>query len=215
MERWKAATRVWPLLSTAAAQAVGFFSNTVADPFSFFGSFYPYQIRAFLWQDGAMRDLGTLGGPDATANLVNERGQIAGQSYTNTTPNPVTGLPTADPFLWEKGRMLDLGTLGGTSGFPYALNNLGQVVGTSNLAGDIYYHPFVWSEDRGMQDLGTLGGNTGLTNWINDAGEIAGKTDLPGSSPQNHDAVLWRNGDDHRSRGPCRAIRAATHIMSI
>ena len=36
--------------------------------------------------------------------------------------------------------------------------------------------------------------HTGLTNWINDAGEIAGKTDLPGPSPQNHDAVLWRNG---------------------
>jgi probable HAF family extracellular repeat protein len=45
-----------------------------------------------------------------------------------------------------------------------------------------------------MQDLGTLGGNNGITNWINDAGAIAGKADLPGPLPQNHDAVLWRQG---------------------
>ena len=45
-----------------------------------------------------------------------------------------------------------------------------------------------------MQDLGTLGGNTSFVNWINDAGDIAGKADLPGPSPQNHDAVLWKDG---------------------
>jgi probable HAF family extracellular repeat protein len=90
--------------------------------------------------------------------------------------------------------MLDLGTLGGTAGFTTALNNRGQVVGVSNLAGDPTSHSFLWTTGQGMKDLGTLGGDTGFTNWINDAGEIAGKADVPGPAPQSHDAVLWRNG---------------------
>jgi len=176
-------------------QVVGWSLNLIPDPFSLnCPGFCTTETRAFVWEGGAMRDLGTLGGNDALAQFVNEHGQITGQSYTNTTPNLTTGLPTVHPFLWEKGQMLDIGSLGGTSGFPTALNSRGQVVGISNLAGDLTSHPFLWSKKTGLQDLGTLGGDTGVTNWINDAGDIAGKADLPGPTPQNHDAVLWRHG---------------------
>ena len=126
-------------------QVVGAALNAIPDPISFLGT----QIRAFLWRNGAMQDLGTLGGPDAWGLFVNEGGQIAGWSLTNSTPNPVldacgfgTTFPTQDPFLWEKGGMIDLGTLGGTCGYPTALNNRGQVVGQSDLTGDIYLHAF-------------------------------------------------------------------------
>jgi probable HAF family extracellular repeat protein len=178
-------------------QVVGFATNTVSDPFSYFG---PTQARAFLWQQGVMQDLGTLGGPDANAVRVNAGGQIAGVSYTNATPNPSNGagcapnVPTQDPFLWDHGTMIDLGSLGGTCGTTAALNDRGEVVGQSNLAGNQSFHPYLWTPHGGLQDLGTLGGNTGETNWINDAGAIAGKADLPGALPQNHDAVLWQNG---------------------
>jgi probable HAF family extracellular repeat protein len=187
-------------------QVVGVAENTIPDPYNLFdyipsGMSGGTQSRAFTWdKKTGMRDLGTLGtGNDAFAAFVNERGQIAGTSYTNTTPNSVATLcgnghvlPTQDPFLWEKDKMTDLGTLGGTCGFPNALNRQGQVVGQSYLPGDLTFHPFLWTKSGGMQDLGTFGGDNGQANAINDAGEVVGKADFPGS--QLHDAFLWKNG---------------------
>jgi len=168
--------------------------NTIPDPYT--GNFFiggATQVHAFRWtKSQGMKDLGTLGGTDSAAFYINERGQIAGWSFTDATINSTTGTPTQDPFFWENGKMLDLGNLGGTSGVANALNNLGEVVGASNLAGDLTEHPFLWSESEGMKDLGTLGGTFGHANYINDAGEIVG-TATPEGDPFGR-AFLWRNG---------------------
>ena len=177
------------------SQVVGFSLNAIPDPYSLYGVFFEgssnsTQTRGFIWQNGSMRDLGTLGGPDTLAVFLNHSGQIAGLSYTNSIPNPTTGVPTVDPFFWERGRMIDIGTLGGVFGGPNRMNNRGQVVGQSNLAGDVNFHAFLW--ERGvLRDLGTLGGSTSQAISINDAGDVVGVADLPGDA--THDAVLWKN----------------------
>ncbi|NYF53959.1 hypothetical protein [Tunturiibacter gelidoferens] len=178
-----------------AGQVVGFGNNDIPDPFALFPS--STQMRTFLWQDGRLQDIGTLGGPDSVPGpgCDNQRpGVIVGQSYTSFTPNGTSGVPTLDPFLWDKGTMIDLGNLGGTSSGATCINNRGEVIGESNLPGDQTFHAFVWRNGR-MQDLGTLGGDFSEAWWINDAGDIAGSADLP--TPGLHDAVVWKHGQIH------------------
>jgi probable HAF family extracellular repeat protein len=183
-------------------QVVGGATNTTADQYAagigpcWSLNCWPAatQWRAYLWQNGVMTDLGTLGtGNDAVAGLLNAKGQVAGISYTNTTANQTTGIPTQNPFFWEQGHaMVDTGTLGGTLGYPTWLNNKGQMVGQSNLRGDQKYHPFLWQNGKKMKDLGTLGGDSGTANWINEAGQIVGGAWTTGN--QAFHAVLWKNG---------------------
>jgi probable HAF family extracellular repeat protein len=53
---------------------------------------------------------------------------------------------------------VDLGTLGGASSFPVAINNAGEIAGWSNPKDSTDVHAFRWDSTSGMTDLGTLGG---------------------------------------------------------
>lgn len=188
-------------------QVVGGALNTIPDPFpttlskQFLfeaGPFYFFpvatQSHAFLWQDGRMQDLGTLGGLDSVAWFVNEVGQVAGQSTIDAIPNPATGVPTVDAFFWDHGKMADVGNLGGPYSSVAGLNNFGQMTGNINLPAPTKsgfdVHAFFW--DRGvLTDMATLGGNFGLANRINDAGEVVGVS----TNEDGHVlGFLWKDG---------------------
>ncbi len=103
--------------------------------------------------------------------------------------------------LWDTdGTPIDLGNLGGSvdvSLFAVGnratyINNRGQVVGGSTLAGNKTAHAFLWARDTGMKDLGVLPGddNSGAIA-INERGEIVG---VSNDTDGNGRAFLWRNG---------------------
>ena len=200
-----------------AGQVIAFSTiNTEPDPVGFLG----FPTHTFIWQNGQKLDIGTLGGNDTFMGLSCSHppeGMVWGQSTTNTTMNPDTGLPTFDPFLWDHGKMTDLGTLCGTFGGAQCTTHHREVIGMSDLAGDATFHAFLW-RDGTMTDLGTLGGPDSEAIWINEQGVIAGSADLP--TPNLHDAVRWKNGQildlgtvdgDACSRG--RGINAKGQIV--
>jgi probable HAF family extracellular repeat protein len=178
-----------------AGEAVGLSTTTVPDDYGMilqFGLPYAYQTRAFLWKNGSIKDLGTLGGPDAMALGINERGQIIGNSYTNSQPSAPCGLTTGG-FLWDRGVMRDLGSLGGTCTQVSAINNQGQIVGSSFLAGDQVLHPFLWERGH-LVDLGTSAGSFAFANFVNEAGDIAGAQIFLENDAVVVHATVWSHG---------------------
>jgi probable HAF family extracellular repeat protein len=142
-------------------------------------------VHPLLYHDGLTQDLGTLGGNSGSATAINDLGEIIG--WSTTTSNAET-----HAFLYRNGTMTDLGTFGARTNIPgllsysyssaYAINNWGQIVGTSTTPNGI--HAFLYW-DGTMVDLNDLvklthvngpAGFLALTvaDGINDRGQIVG-----------------------------------------
>jgi probable HAF family extracellular repeat protein len=146
----------------------------------------------FLYSQGLMQDLGTLGGSIGEATAINDVGEIVG--YSTTTSNA-----EVHAFLYRQGQMIDLGGLLGAqfltstnpSGFSFpklvsyasAINNEGQIVGFATATNGAS-HAFLY-RDGTMIDLNNLvrltyvNGPPGFltlegAGGINDWGQIVG-----------------------------------------
>ena len=122
-------------------QVVGFSRTGIGEP-------APYGAQhAFVWEQGVITDLGTLGGApneQSTARFINERGQIVGWSgpYASAATRAV---------IWDGGVVHDIGTLGGDRSMPSGLSDAGHVVGSSTIPSGAS-HAFLWLNGV-MQDL--------------------------------------------------------------
>jgi len=131
-----------------------------------------FQPHAFIWENGTMTDLGTLGGKVSGAYSVNNYGQVVGQAENSDNYRA---------FLWGNGAMTNLGTLGGNWSTAQSINDLVQIVGYSNITGDAEIHAFIW-ENGTMTDLDTLGGTMSTAESINNIGQVVGKSKIANGS---------------------------------
>jgi probable HAF family extracellular repeat protein len=113
-------------------------------------------------------DLGTLAGGFRTYALgINSAGQVVGAS---TLP-----IGETHAFIWDRGVMTDLGTLGGDFSEAHGINERGGVVGVSTTAvGES--RAFLW-EKGVMTDLGTVSERSSVALAINSRGQIVGGAD--------------------------------------
>ena len=131
-------------------------------------------VRAFLWSDGQIRDLGVLPGMNAYAIASNERGQVAGFGGGR-----VAAWEGGEGFLWRDGEVQLLGSLGGGGTVVTAMSQRGDIVGSSlTAAGE--RHAFVWS-DGVMTDLGLgpEGGAASIAIAVNARGDVLGVSGTP------------------------------------
>lgn len=132
--------------------------------------------HAFLWANGTMQDLGTLGGDSSSANALNDKGQVVGWSGTKPGGGALAFDVSARAFVWDSGRMVNLGGLpGGSISTATAINNHGVIVGFA-IDGNNSQRAVAWINGE-IIDLNTLiPGDSGYTltaaYGVNDAGQI-------------------------------------------
>ena len=198
----------------------------IPDPFGFAGPLVNYN---FLFQNGVQTNLGVLPqnptvgaqtpcfdcGWSVFAFWIADTGFVAGSSLDNAF-NPFTGSPAALAVLWKDGKIVNLGTLGGTESGAGAVNSGGEVVGAAQNSttdpfpsrapySDFFIYgngtesrAFLWRHGT-MQDLGTLGGPDSAAFFVNENRQVAGSSDVdfnvnPATGGPTVHPFLWENG---------------------
>ncbi len=176
--------------------------------------------HAFLWRNGGMVDLQTLGGPNsASGYTLNDAGVVAGGSETSTL-NPLgyqfcdfdgfSDVPPHDcvPFMWRGGVMTQLPLLQdqygqtGNNGTAQQANNRREIAGVSeNTLLDptcsrptLQQRPVVWKNGE-VYELTLLPGDlNGVTTGINEYGQIVGFAGTGQCANEFFHVMLWENG---------------------
>jgi probable HAF family extracellular repeat protein len=197
-------------------EAVGMSETSVPDPngedLCLFGTHLT--CLPFLWQNGIMSALPTVGGNNGQASAINNRGQIAGYAENgvvdSTCPPGITNNRIDLPVLWDKGKAQALPTIGSDpDGVAYGINNQGQAVGYSGTCTAANY-AVVW-ENGTATPLPDLGDPGAIAYAINSHGQIVGQAVNSDGTPL---AALWQN-NTATSLGPLLPGDVASFATSI
>jgi len=147
----------------------------------------------YLRQNLGTLSAGGIGGGSGNTNAygLNDLGQAVGGSDIGTGG---AFSPVYHAFRTRANKAIrsvsdDLGTLGGSMSFGYAVNVFGEVVGTATTPGDASSHAFRTKPNRKINpakdDLGTLGGSYSAATSVNGFGEAVGWSALTGDGSQH------------------------------
>lgn len=120
----------------------------------------------YLYDQGNLRSLPTLGAAYNAPAAINNQGQVTGTGYVNG--NFVAYLSNGDSSIQNIGTLPGMAMSIGTG-----INNAGAVTGYSYSEPGGETHSFVYANGK-MQDIGSLGGSYTYAQSINDAGQVVG-----------------------------------------
>ncbi|HEY5804428.1 MAG TPA: hypothetical protein VIT90_12110 [Lysobacter sp.] len=182
---------------------------------AFFGGSHArgFTCLGFVWWNGVMKLLPTLGGNNGYAAGANNLGQVVGWAE-NTVRDPTCVPPQVLQFqavVWEplRNRTRQLLSLpGDSSSAATAVNDRGQVVGISGICDQSVgrhtaRHAVLW-ERGAVIDLGNIGGDSWNTpTALNRQGDVVGFASLAGSDPDDPvlHAFLWTRAHGMRDLG--------------
>jgi probable HAF family extracellular repeat protein len=207
-----------------SGQIVGISETADIDPlmetWSCAGAFFPTTTHhiclGFVWQNGVMTALPTLGGYNGVASSANNLGQVVGWAETAVN-DPTCVLPQVQQFegvIWGPGKdqIQQLSPLGeDPDSAATAINDKGQVVGISGICQNAVgafsaKHAVLW-QDGQPTDLGNIGGHGWNTpTFINNHGQIVGFANASGDLVNGQlelkfHAFLWTKDRGMRDLG--------------